>query len=1115
MIKGAASLFDSVDAMVDSLEHGLNEGELPTSSGGSRDRALAAVFQAFRDRGLILSAAAVEVSNQLNRQRPALRDTVEYLLERAEDPEESLRKFARLRILIDTSIRGTMKQVLTREIEKIGLASGDGEDIIVTAGRTVSTGQPTVQVAVGEKAIVVTPVLPAADARSICVEAIDRSTLWTGIAEVGELHEALAANFVIHQVLLHVAGGDRSKEMTVVHGAPAVAARVPIVVGFSEHPDLEAVSEALLERSDLQRFKSLVEISETMLSVQHEWTGIIRVGTDSSWPQIPLALAWGRSACGAQRIGWGPNQGIARLEAALAALRDVPKVKGSSVAAAGIDLARFLADAVLSLTDVDVTEWREVKRDVSIGLDAHRLWQMISDYLGCPISVQRVSAKTFTATLTRVTLSDSGLTVGLEWGPDAGSSIQAGLASAWARLTTATQREISRPGTGAFGLLDDPKLELWLQESLRRLRNSGIRLRAEVMRSDPLIGVLPIVIGTAWLEFDSTLVEDLKVAIPLGHLVSGWDSDEIRRCYEETRGSNALVTICRVDGQRMIVGPAFPGAEPRHGCHGCAEYRMRLAVDHPLLDQLDLKLPARPGDELMARVLLDALRQSIGEAPLRSGEMLIVELGGISRHIVRRTINCPVSCAELGGAATERSLPQAITDTWALREGPDLTRPDSPVLKEAIDKTVGPVLQLVADMHAPLAMSGALLPDSRAFGYGRASTFGAAAPIAVLEAYERYAGYPHQATIRRSIAAKDLAGAAISVSSLGRYTEKQLAHPLSRVKPWDENELIDWVVGRALNSGESILVPADVGFYLYEYDSQSYHGARHFRDRPRKRNFFPGSSSGSALGSTVREAAMHGLIETFERDAFLMSWFRRAALPCLTDVNIGRDIECALMLRTIRSFGLDVYLLAATADLGLPVVWALAVHPVGGFPATFSTAGAHPKPLEAVRAALRELVQVVGAPRDWDRDRIWPMVDDYWLVETIEDHYQLGAEPEFAERVLTALGGPEFTLDEAFPGWPNELWIPQARRGIDYGLDVLLGLLAEVGLHEVVVVDQTTQDHSDLGLAAAKAVVPGMVPMLFGQTQQVLAGIPRLQQWAGFSDDPFDDRFASAPHPFP
>lgn len=76
------------------------------------------------------------------------------------------------------------------------------------------------------------------------------------------------------------------------------------------------------------------------------------------------------------------------------------------------------------------------------------------------------------------------------------------------------------------------------------------------------------------------------------------------------------------------------------------------------------------------------------------------------------------------------------------------------------------------------------------------------------------------------------------------------------------------------------------------------------------------------------------------------------------------------------------------------------------------------------------------------------------------------------------------------------------------------GLYADAGLDRIVLVNQTTREHADVGVAVAKAVVPGILPMCFGHAQQRLKNLPRLTAaLAGTSEEnreiPYD------PHPFP
>jgi ribosomal protein S12 methylthiotransferase accessory factor len=360
---------------------------------------------------------------------------------------------------------------------------------------------------------------------------------------------------------------------------------------------------------------------------------------------------------------------------------------------------------------------------------------------------------------------------------------------------------------------------------------------------------------------------------------------------------------------------------------------------------------------------------------------------------------------------------------------------------------------------------------------------------------------------------------------------------------------MDWAYGHQLDDGEAWLVPADVAFYAYEYrhrldrqaarrgrlgsgggggggsgggsGSGSGSGSHGDPGEGHRVHFFAESSSGCALGSSLEEAALHALVELVERDSFLMAWCRRVPLPAI-DHRCVADPTSQMLLDAIASRGFDVHLLATTYDLGVPSVWALAVNrSPHAVPATFSAAGSSPVPGDAVRAALWELTQLVAGPLDWDVDAVRPLLDDPSLVVTIEDHVHLYAMPERRDRVTEVLGGPTTTLDEAFPGWPQQLC--QAAQGDVRGaLDYLLAQCRRAGLHQVLVVDQSTREHLDLGLRVARVVVPGILPMCFGSPQQRLSGLARREQALARNGRAPADARAQAeadvlldPHPFP
>jgi ribosomal protein S12 methylthiotransferase accessory factor len=116
-------------------------------------------------------------------------------------------------------------------------------------------------------------------------------------------------------------------------------------------------------------------------------------------------------------------------------------------------------------------------------------------------------------------------------------------------------------------------------------------------------------------------------------------------------------------------------------------------------------------------------------------------------------------------------------------------------------------------------------------------------------------------------------------------------------------------------------------------------------------------------------------------------------------------------------------------------------------------------------------------------------------------------------RSTAALGGPEVTLDEAFPDWPDTV-TREARGHVRGALEFVASRFADAGLRQLVLVDQTSQEHADAGIAVVKAVVPGSIPMCFGHAQQRLQAIPRLT--AALVGTPMSRRaIPYDPHPFP
>jgi ribosomal protein S12 methylthiotransferase accessory factor len=433
---------------------------------------------------------------------------------------------------------------------------------------------------------------------------------------------------------------------------------------------------------------------------------------------------------------------------------------------------------------------------------------------------------------------------------------------------------------------------------------------------------------------------------------------------------------------------------------------------------------------------------------------------------------------------------------------------------ELVDRRLGPVERLLRTDGLPLPLAAAdfTVDGGRQHGgYGRGSTVAEAERTALFEAVERQLGMRPHARRTALTASFDELGPdrAVDPATLGLPDPRYHAHPGYRLTPYHPGVPTRWVYGWSLSTGAARAVPEHVAYW----------GIRPAPDAPR---FLDESSNGCGLGNSIEEAALYGLLEVAERDAFLMAWYartplRRVAVP-------DDDPMVPHLVDRLDPLGYDLMFFDASNDFGLPAVVSLALHrdPGSAAPQAHFAAGAHPDPRTALRSAAAEVAVAVYAvaasirqhPDHLDRDRVLRMLADPTEVRTIDDHVALYTLPEARPRY-------EFLLDGDDPVDCHELWPdrPQPVTDLTRFLTDLVGQLADAGM-ETIVVDQTdpwTQHR--LGLHAAKVIVPGSLPMTFGHVYQRTRNLPRLLHTPvrlGRASTVLDYAdLALHPHPFP
>jgi ribosomal protein S12 methylthiotransferase accessory factor len=313
----------------------------------------------------------------------------------------------------------------------------------------------------------------------------------------------------------------------------------------------------------------------------------------------------------------------------------------------------------------------------------------------------------------------------------------------------------------------------------------------------------------------------------------------------------------------------------------------------------------------------------------------------------------------------------------------------------------------------------------------------------------------------------EVADRALYPRALGLYPPERYRLPDFRYRPFDVNTVYAWVWGYSFARQEPILVPESCA--CYQHGHELVHEI----------------SNGCALGGSLEEATLHGILEVAERDAFLLTWYCRRML---FDISVEQRIPC---------------------------LCAMAVNPRDdGRPAVICAAGSNPDPERAIANALGELapdIAPMATRYARETDRAERMVADPRLVKEMEDHSLLYAHPAAARRLSFLTEGSDVRK-------PADMGIPGAFTSMDL-TDVLtetVGRYLDTGL-DVIVIDQSGSEHRAGGFACVKVLIPGTLSMTFGHDNRRVDGLPRLltvPRLLGYRDLT-PGELNLDPHPFP
>jgi ribosomal protein S12 methylthiotransferase accessory factor len=616
-------------------------------------------------------------------------------------------------------------------------------------------------------------------------------------------------------------------------------------------------------------------------------------------------------------------------------------------------------------------------------------------------------------------------------------------------------------------------------------------------------------------DFESEVPDAVNLALVLN---DAWDPSAHYMAEETFQRTGTPWLRGFVSFGEGVVGPLVRPDTP--GCSQCASTRHLLAgSDRKEMWELQQRLSvqsviscdawaSRTGLLQLAHFLAAEARRVLQSSKGQTEDkMYLINLQTLhsSLHFFLPDPLCPV-CGQLpDDSAIASSVwlqpsPKASANSYRCRPMEELK---AILANDYLDHRTGFLNGKMLDLLSPFADSSINLPlfTGDEACAGRTHSYAESELTAILEGLERYCGMsPRGKRTAVHDSFHNLIDQALDPVQVGVHEKEQYEKPNFPFKPFDPDQQIDWVWGYSFMKERPILVPELLAYY----SSGCGHG------------FVYETSNGCALGGSLEEAIFYGILEVVERDSFLMTWYAQLPIPRLDPYSAG-DLELNLMVERLKEVaGYDVYLFNSTMEHGIPSVWALAKNRTQEGVNLICAAGAHSDPVRAVKSALHEVAGMLLTLNDKfkeSREQYERMLHDPFLVQQMEDHSMLYSLPQAEERLHFLLDNhrPLRTFEEEFK--------PKVRHtDLTDDLKEFLQIFRQLNL-DVIVVDQTTPETVRNGLYCVKVLIPGMLPMTFGQHLIRLTGLERVFRIPvdlAYTKEPLTpEQLNPHPHPFP
>jgi ribosomal protein S12 methylthiotransferase accessory factor len=359
---------------------------------------------------------------------------------------------------------------------------------------------------------------------------------------------------------------------------------------------------------------------------------------------------------------------------------------------------------------------------------------------------------------------------------------------------------------------------------------------------------------------------------------------------------------------------------------------------------------------------------------------------------------------------------------------------------------------------------------------------------ALAEGIERYCSSVYAADQFVWASADELGAEALDLGTIARCSPAELEHPLCPLRAPDKKAPMRWVRSVSLLDGRLVYVPA-VMVYLYA----GVAGAG-------ERIWHP-ITTGCAAYPTYEGALARAILEIVERDAISIVWLQRLPLARIEIDEVAPCLAGCWERYQQSSRDLEYVFFDATADLGLPTVYALQVARADPRVSTLVACSTEMTAPAAVAKVIRDMAAArisLRHPRPVPES--WDEFSDVFHGATYM------ARRERAEAF-------QFLLESGRTRRLSEM--PAAGESDGQGsLAALLGRLRQGGF-TAYAVDLSTDEALRCGMRVVRVIIPGLQPLSFHYRARYL-GHPRLYEAPRFMGLPVhpEEGLNQWPQPF-